>query len=209
MCSVSAAACASSDLSRPEVATSASVPINESDPYQFAAADLKLIRRVAYRRYAFGLACEASRRLQGLGDSRLWLAKDLTLLRIGLALPVGYAVMLDKPSEWIWVIGRTPQLWIASVLGCCLFTWFLIYTNVRDQIGRTPSLTIRSIIAFLIGLAWCALYLMIGWVFAKVSPELRPEFELKSAILLSVSSYAITILVQFFFSRSGSIADPL
>mgnify|MGYP000083941249 CR=1 FL=1 len=179
------------------------------DLYQTAVPDLKLIRRQAFQRYAFGLARETNRRLHTLGESRIWLSKDLLLPRIGLAIPVGYGVVLGKPAEWFWVLGRDAVSCLLLTIFFALSAWFLIYCNVREAVGNSKEAVSRSIWAFLVGSVWCVGSLLIGWGFTKAVPSLASGFEWGSGILAAVSSYAVAVLVQFFFSRSGSIADPL
>jgi hypothetical protein len=118
--------------------------------------------------------------------------------------------VLSEPAKWVAALEGHPQTCGVVAAAALLFTYFLIYTNVRDVVGRVPGAGLRALKAFGWGLAWCGAFLGAGWTFATLTPELSPLFELKTASVDTVLAYAVAVLIQFFFSpKSASIADPL
>jgi uncharacterized protein YjeT (DUF2065 family) len=192
-------------------------PCDDSDPYQCALPDLKLIRRKAFQRYSFRLAGQVNRRLLQMKQKKWWLWKDYALPRIGLAMPVGYSLMLDVPYAWIQAVSRDhPEhgcyFWVPWFVVVLLFAGlalFLIHTNVRDVIGDVDDAWDRTLRAFGIGLVWCGIYLIMGAAFSTLYEKDMGAFPWRFSILLTMAAFAFAVLIQFFFARSGSIADPL
>jgi len=188
-------------------------PVDRFDLYKMDIHDLKLLRRVAFQRYAFDLANEIGIRLLDQDKekrvSRLWLDKDRALPRVPLALAVGYGVVLVAFKDWLIALGA--NLWFTAVLSIVALglTWFLIYCNVRDRIGNVAEVRRRTSIVFRRCLIWSAGLLGTGRWLATYHDGLKNAFDWGVAISLGVSALFVAIVVQFFFTKSGSIADPL
>lgn len=183
--------------------------IDEDYPESRSTADLKLLRRVAFQRYAFGFAWELNRLLRRRHVSWLWLHKDYLLPRIPLSLAIGYPIVLTLPREWLWVLGNHPAPATAVIVLCCFLAWFLIYNNVRDRIGAVCEAQVRAAKVFFGTLIWSAAFLEAGRKFAELDPGLRQSFHWPTALLISAVALVVAIVAQFFFTKSGSIADPL
>jgi hypothetical protein len=172
--------------------------------------DLKLLRRIALQRYAFKLAAEISERLQARGVKRWWLAKDRWLPRMPLALAGGYGVVLGAFKDWLVILGSHLWFTVGLTAFALTFAWLLIYCNVRDRIGDLGSpVTSRTWQVFRISIAWTAALVIAGWLLAMVDEALLRPFNWGVAISFAASALLIAIVVQFFFAKAGSIADPL
>ena len=184
-------------------------PLDKHDAYKIEIHDLKLLRRIALRRYAFGLANEIAGRLADRGAGRAWLFKDRLLPRVPLALAVGYGIVLGSFREWLILLGA--KSWFAAGLAAVTLplSWFLIYGNVRDRIGKGAKVAGRAWRVFLISVAWSLFFLGIARVLAMTDAGLNGAFDYGAAISLGCSSLLVAITVQFFFAKAGSIADPL
>ena len=171
-------------------------------------ANLKLFRRIAFGRCAFQLAEELNRRLVKKRMSWLWLHKDFLLPRIPLALAVGYTATLSLPYQWFLILGGHPGASALLISICCLCTWFLIFNNVRDEIGDVAEAKTRATIVFFGAVAWSALFLYLSKRFAEIDVRLSQPFHWPTAILIAAVSLLVAVVVQFFFAKK-SIADPL
>jgi hypothetical protein len=186
------------------------LPVNKHDPYtDVSVHDLKLLRRFAFQRYAFDLATEINKRLAERRESNWWLVKDRLLLRIPLALVVGYGVVLGAFRDWLIALGTNVWFTVGLSIPALGLAWFLIYCNVRDRIGGLPEVTGRACRVFGYCLCWSGVLLFAGWALAMLDDGLRKSFDWGVAICLGSSSLLVAIVVQFFFTKSGSIADPL
>lgn len=174
-----------------------------SDDYQCELPDLKLLRRAAFRRYAFGLARQINRRLAARGVSRLWLWKDFLLPRIPLALLVGYGAVLGSVPDQLWILRHD---WRAQAIGglSLALSLFLIYNNVRDRIGDVPEAVTRAFGVLAGAVVWCLFFCAGGrWLMPAAA------FDWWNAALVSEAALLVAIVAQFFFTAAGSIADPL
>jgi hypothetical protein len=182
-----------------------------NDPYKSAVPDLKLLRRRAFQRYGFRLAGQLNDHLRREGQMGLWLIKDFWLPRIPLALLVGYGVMMGGAFySWLQALSAS-WLFLALFSAFCLSLSFgLISLNVRDRIGNLPrEVGLRSARVFFTALGWTAVSTLLVRALACLSPGLNRSFEWKPAILTSEGALVIAIIVQFFFTTAGSIAEPL
>ena len=184
-------------------------PADKDDIYQCAIPDLKLIRRVAFQRYAFELAAEVNARLRLAGEPRWWLLKDFFLPRIPLALLIGYGVVLGSSgiADWLWALrGSLPFTLFLTVVSLFV-SGFLIYVNVRESIGRVPAAVQRAGIVLAATVLYGAAFMGAGRLISLLAPAL--PFDWGNAVLVTDAALAIAVIAQFFFARSGSIADPL
>jgi hypothetical protein len=180
-----------------------------STDYQCARPDLKLIRRVAFQRYAFELAGEVNDRLRQAGEPRWWLLKDFYLPRIPLALLIGYGVVLGSSgvADWLWAL-RGSLLFIFILTAASLVvSGFLIYVNVRERIGGVPAAVQRAGIVLAAAVLYGAAFIGAGRLISLLAPTL--PFDWGNAALVTDAALAIAVIAQFFFAKSGSIADPL
>jgi hypothetical protein len=174
---------------------------------ELATHDFLVLRRFALRRYAFGLAKEISERIPSEERTALWLAKDLLLLRIGLATLVGYAVLLGAGGAlaWLYQISRHWTAWLllpAVLAGVFL----LIYLNVRECAGRISGAARRAGTVWLGSLLWVTLFVLTTRV---LSVPAREHFEWLHASMCGAVAVLLAILGEFFFQPGTSIAEPL
>ena len=181
-------------------------------PLGMRLADLKLLRRVMFRRAAFGLASTISAELakkenRDRKESWLWLNKDFVLPRIPLSLVVGFAAALSGDLVKFFYAARGNGWYVVFHLaGSALLAWFLVYNNLRDRIGRGPKTNKRTWWVFGIALGWTALYWFAGWLFAL---GFKLDFDVPTSVMIAANALLIAILTQFFFAKDGSISDPL
>src|SRR5665213_2694248 len=122
------------DLAKKLVAFS---PVETGDLYMLGVHHLRLLRRVAFQRYAFGLALDICGRLVKQEKEHrvrrwLWVYKDVILPRVPLALMVGYGVVLGSFKDWLVVLGRESGFAAGLLISTLGLSWFLIYCNIRD-----------------------------------------------------------------------------
>lgn len=170
---------------------------------------LRHLRRFYFQRYAFGRARMVNRILYENEQAPwLWLYKDVVLLRVALALLLGYALvfgagntslalrLLAHQPGWEWIL---PPLSIVLLDG-------LIYINARLQAGRVKGLAWRAVWVSLGTAMWAAAYCVaakqlfgvIGWCWYW-----------SEAVLVSAAAAPLSILAQFFFGSDRSLTDPL
>lgn len=176
-------------------------------PYQ-----LKLLRRFAFQRYAFDLAKEINQKLREAGANsrwaRFWLAKDHFLPRVPLSMLIGFALVLGAGHLTDWLGELATGFWGFSgtvILGLAA-TFFLVYLNVRDQLGNVSQVWARTGRVLAICLGW--LILALGAI-ALVGTRIQAHFDYRHGIAIGIVALVLAILGQFFFAREGSIADPL
>jgi hypothetical protein len=184
-------------------------PVDADDPYQCAIPDLKLIRRAAFRRYAFELAAEINDRLLLAGEPRWWLLKDFFLPRLPLALLIGYGVVLGSSgvADWLWALRGSLLFILLLTAASLLVSGFLIYVNVRETIGGVPEAVPRAATVLRAAVIYCLAFMVAGRLVALLAPKL--PFDWGNAVLVTDAALAIAVIAQFFFAKSGSIADPL
>ena len=186
-------------------------PVDSEDAYIEAIAvhDLKRLRRFLLQRYGFRPANQIASLLhQKYGVNWLWLFKDRVLPRIPLALGVGYGIVLGAFKDWLRVLGREHIFAGILTSGSLLLAFFLIYCSVRDCAGPVADTLGRTANVFAKCIVWSIILLRIGW-WAAQGTELAGSYDLGVAVCLGSSSLLLAIVVQFFFAKQGSIADPL
>jgi len=177
-----------------------------------AGQQLRTMRRFALRRYQFYLAAKIDRKLRDeFHVGRLWLAKDYTLPRVGLALSVGtLGVLGSSLHQRLDEAVKSGNGWVyASLLAAFLSVAPLIfYCNVREQIGGRAKSTVlrRTALATRISAIWTASFGLGQWALARAVPQWKMEFP--QAVLTMLAVLDIGLVTQFFFART-SIADPL
>ena len=195
-----------------ELGLDAFAPVDDADPYQCSAPDLKLIRRAAFQRYAFGLAAQVNKHLRVHHKvSRLWLLKDFLLPRIPLALLIGYGAALGSSTvaDWLWALRGSLAFVLLLSAGSLFVSGFLMYLDVREQLGDASSTVRRAATVLGIAVAYCLAFMSSGRLIAFLAPDPHPPFDWTNVVLIADCALAIAVAAQFFFSKSGSIADPL
>ena len=171
------------------------------------AADLHRlgeIRRFLYRRYAFCLAFKVEGQIN---NWVLWI--DRLLPRLGLSLILGFAGVLGASDLLGWLTSLNTRGTAVFALGCWLLTLTAIFLNVRERVdGRCKSFARASWVCFL-SLLWTTAYLAGAYWMGTYGGIDMCQFTLTKAINVGSAAIVIAVLAQFFFSRSGSIADPL
>ncbi|HLJ26486.1 MAG TPA: hypothetical protein VKY85_07235 [Candidatus Angelobacter sp.] len=178
---------------------------------------LKQIRRFLFSRFALCRACAVNRRLRKppknqLKDkeSWLWLYKDIMLPRLGFSIGLGYGAVFGS-SGLTWL---DPLAWnhhsIALLAALLLLAlgWFLILLNVRNQVGRIGAQWRRSLLAWGGCLIWMSAYMKLGNAYYNLMQWPR-GFSWRTAWLASSIALLFGLLGQFFFGKTGSIAEPL
>jgi hypothetical protein len=174
---------------------------------------LKQLRRSAFRRYALCLAHTINKALIKAGMNstwdRIWLAKDYCFPRVFLSMLIGFALVLRAGhlSDWLgdmvqWHGGLS---WILAGSGAAVLG--LVYLNVRDQLGNLPAkVWTRTLGVFVACVIWWAIILVL---IVCLGTRLDTAFSCRKAAAVDAVALVLAILGQFFFTRDGSIGDPL
>lgn len=178
----------------------------EDNPLQLH--HLKHIRRFFFQRYAFRRARRINRRIlahQPGWRVRLWLWKDVILLRAALALLLGYALIFgsgDTALALAKLAGKAP--WLPAI--GALLLGFLVFLNARNQAGRIKGLVLRSIWVAGGTVVWAVIYCCIAkFVFHTICWS----WSWSAAAGVSSAAVPLSVLAQFFFGSDRSLTDPL
>jgi len=171
-----------------------------------AVHNLKLIRRFLLQRYAFRSARQVDKQLKGK-VSPLWLWKDYVIPRIGLSLVIGFGGAMGSSAIFDWLAGLRCTAAILFAQACLLLVLFLVYLNVREVVtGFHPNVWGRTLWVFTVALSWVG----IGLSFAAELDHLMGwRFDWRHGALTGCTALVIAVLTQFFFTKAGSMAEPL
>jgi hypothetical protein len=178
--------------------------------YDLAQHNLKLVRRFFLKRYSFCNVFKVDDLLRERGVSFLWLAKDYVVPRVGLSLLVGFALTLGAGPllDALRVISQKPWLAVGAVAACLLLTGGLIYLMVRDRLGgRDHAIGRRTAVILLLAVGWMVLELLGVYGLSKLAP--LKSFSGSHAVVTGSVALVFAVLTQFFFGRSGSMAEPI
>lgn len=177
--------------------------------YDLVEHDLKLLRRFLLKRYSFCYVFTVDDLLRARGTGWLWLAKDYIVPRVGLSLLVGFGVTLGagRLFEGLGQIARNPWLAVALIAACLVLTGLLIYLMVRDRLSSKDAASGgRTAWIFFLALVWTLLELLAVFGMSKLVPW---NFSFLHAASTGAVALVFAVLTQFFFSESGSMAEPL
>jgi hypothetical protein len=189
---------------------------SNSDPhYELALHDLKLLRRFLLQRYSFGNVLRIDGILRNSGVSSLWLFKDYLVPRIALSLLVGFGITLGSSKIFDSLREMAALKWpaVALALIACLLTFLLIYLSVRERLGGgDQALAPRTFAISIIAVAWAAFELLIIYGLSLKMRAIYPftwAFNWWFAAEVGALALLFAILTQFFFTKAGSMAEPL
>lgn len=185
--------------------------------YPLAAHDMRLLRRFLLKRYSFRNVFKLDKTLRKHGAGFWWLAKDYVLPRIGLSLLVGFGLTLgaSRLFDGLGELAANGCLAVALILVCVMLTMFLVYLNVRDTLGAGDSaIKKRTFGIFIAAVLWTGLELLIVFLMSLVmrhDPRFVASwcFNWLHAAETGAMALAFAILTQFFFTKAGSMAEPL
>jgi hypothetical protein len=179
---------------------------DDSKTYELAVHDLKLIRRFLLQRYAFRLARLVDKRLAGK-VSPLWLWKDYFIPRIGLSLVIGFGGAMGSSTIFEWLAGLKGAAATLFAQACLLVVFLLVYLNVRDVVtGSHPNVWGRSVWVFAVALGWVGIGLLLA---AGLDHLMGWGFDWRHGTLTGCTALVLAVLTQFFFTKAGSMAEPL
>jgi hypothetical protein len=189
------------------------VAFNQED--ELAVHNLKLVRRFLLRRYSFCRVLKVDTLLRKKGVRFWWLCKDYIVPRIGLSLLLGFALVLGSSRLFDALRELATKRCVAGALiaVCGLLALSLIYLNVRETLGASHSAVARRTLGiFIAAILWAACELLVVYGLSLV---MRHDFvwtwafNWLHAAEIGAVALVVAILTQFFFTKAGSMAEPL
>jgi hypothetical protein len=107
--------------------------------------------------------------------------------------------------EWLGALAGVPAAAFAAA--ALSLGWFLIYLDVRQRItGAHPGLVLRTFWVFFVGLVWAVAQISAAAIFTS---WIGWRFHWLHAAMVAGPALAVAVLTQFFFTKAGSIGEPL